>query len=363
MAASDTNATMRATDFAAAAKRRNRRRALLLAAVFAVPGIVLASALLNLAIGASQRARYPVPGAFFKVNGVPMHIYCVGTGSPTVLLEGGAGDDWLYWQKVQPEVAKTTRICSYDRAGLGWSDLQPGPRDAKNIAAQLHSLLQDAGETGPMVLVGASAGGFYVREFVADYPAQVAGVVFVDSSVPEQITAFPDRKDSDARRAKRHRDAMWQWIRETSGWARLTGQCTGDEFPGLVAYADLARAEACRPLFAASWLGEADNFWRSAEEAAAARCCGEVPLMVISQDPERPKPGWSAEAIAQQPTWSSLQDHLKSLSLRSRRIIARGSGHHVMIDRPDVVIRGIEQIVTEIRGTGIHPEYGTTVVQ
>ena len=125
---------------------------------------------------------------------------------------------------------------------------------------------------------------------------------------------------------------MWQWLKEASGWARLTGNCEGDVEHGLEAYADFARAGACRP-FPTSALGEWDEFWHSGEEAAHARCCGDLPVLIISQDPDRPKPGWTAQAIAAQSTWNSLQEHLKALSPHSRRIIARNSGHHVMIDR------------------------------
>jgi pimeloyl-ACP methyl ester carboxylesterase len=308
-------------------------------------------------------SRYPVPGNFYQVNGSKMHLYCIGTGSPAVLLESGLGSNWLYWQKVQPELAKTTRVCSYDRAGLGWSDLQPGPRDTKNIAAQLHSLLLQAGETGPLVLAGASAGGFYARVFAATYPMEVVGLVFVDSSSPEQIEALPGAKDSDEQRRKRHRDAAWDWVKQASGWARLLGHCKGSVDSGLEAYADIARAADCRPSFATSWLGEWDNFWRSGEEVAKAPCCGNVPILVVSQDPDRPKPGWSAQQIAAQPIWSSIQEHLKSLSPHSRRIIARGSRHHVLIDRPDVIITGTERLVIQIRNKTADPQEGTTVVQ
>src|SRR5438270_8854377 len=130
---------------------------------------LLASALFNLLYLNHLKRLYPVPGNFYAVNGSAMHIYCTGQGSPTVVIEPGIGGDWLDWQKVQPELAKTTRVCTYDRAGLGWSELQPGPRDAEHIAPQLHQLLQQAGEHPPFVLLGASAGGYYVREFYALY--------------------------------------------------------------------------------------------------------------------------------------------------------------------------------------------------
>jgi pimeloyl-ACP methyl ester carboxylesterase len=215
-----------------------RRRAAILAIVLALPSLVLAGALFNAASGAILRARHPVPGAFYQVGGRSMHLYCTGQGSPTVLLESGGGDDWVYWQKVQPELSKTTRVCSYDRAGLGWSEHQPGPRSAENIATQLHALLQKAGETGPLLLVGASAGGFYIREFVSMYPTEALAIVFVDSSVPEQFTAIPGSGDREAVLKQRHHEAMVEWLQHASGWSRFAGHCTGDVEDGLETYAD-----------------------------------------------------------------------------------------------------------------------------
>jgi len=316
----------------------------------------------NLAIGAILRARHPVPGAFYNVDGRPMHLYCTGQGAPTVILESGGGDDWIYWQKVQPDLSRTTRVCSYDRAGLGWSAHQPGPRDATNIARQLHTLLQQAGESNALVMVGASAGGFYIREFVSLHPAQAAGVVFVDSSVPDQFTAIPGSGDREAVLARRFHEALIEWLQNASGWARLTGRCAGDLERGLEAYADYARANACRS-YPTSALGEWNSFWDAGAQAARAHCCGTLPVLVISQDPDRPKPGWTADAIAVQPIWNALQEQLKKLSPNSRRVIARDSAHHVTIDRPDVVVAGIRGIVQQIR-TGVADSLiGSTVKQ
>ena len=90
--------------------------------------ILVVPAFSKLIVSAVLRARYPVPGAFYFVNGRPMHLYCTGVGFPTVILDAGGGNDWLIWQKVQPEVAKKQRVCSHDRAGTGWSELQPVSR-------------------------------------------------------------------------------------------------------------------------------------------------------------------------------------------------------------------------------------------
>src|SRR4051812_5599205 len=107
--------------------------------------------------------------------------YCIGNGSPTVVLDSGLGNDWLIWQKVQPAIAETNRVCSYDRAGIGWSATRPASRGALTIAKQLHALLRVADVHGPLLLVGHSAGGVYVRAFAGLFPAEVVGLVFVDA--------------------------------------------------------------------------------------------------------------------------------------------------------------------------------------
>ncbi|HZI74994.1 MAG TPA: alpha/beta hydrolase, partial [Gemmatimonadales bacterium] len=124
---------------------------------------------------------YPPPGQLVDVGGYRLHINCTGTGSPTVVIESGWGDMSAAWGWVQPEVAKTTRVCTYDRAGMGWSEASPEPRVAREYAKELHTLLANAHETGPYVLVGHSMGGFTVLVYAHDYPADVSGLVLVDS--------------------------------------------------------------------------------------------------------------------------------------------------------------------------------------
>jgi pimeloyl-ACP methyl ester carboxylesterase len=113
-----------------------------------------------------------------------MHLSCVGQGSPTVVFESGLANMSADWGNVQPTVAATTRACAYDRAGIAWSDASPGPRDPRQIATELHTLLGNAGEAGPYVLAGQSFGGLYVRVFADRYPDEVAAMVLVDASHP-----------------------------------------------------------------------------------------------------------------------------------------------------------------------------------
>jgi pimeloyl-ACP methyl ester carboxylesterase len=306
---------------------------------------------------------HPVPGSFQTVNGRLMHLYCIGSGAPTVILESGLGDDWIIWQRVQPELSRTVRVCSYDRAGVGWSEAQSGPRNALSIARQLHLLLTSAQITGPLVMVGHSAGGLYIRVFSVLYPSNVVGMVFVDAASPEVFHLIPGSTETVAQRRTRHQKATWAALKRAVGWTRLTGGCHGTVPPGLEAYVAFDAAEECRPASVLSSMGEQDDFEDSAKEVANLPCCAGLPILVISQDPGRPKSGWDAQSLAANPIWASLQERLKTLSPHNHRIIARGSGHHVMLDRPDAVIAGIREfLATEIDNSS-SPDNGTTVTR
>jgi pimeloyl-ACP methyl ester carboxylesterase len=146
---------------------------------------------------ANDQRIYSPPGQLVDVGGYRLHLHCIGTanpGSPTVILEAGAGMASPSWAWVQSVVGATTRVCAYDRAGYGWSDPSPMPREAQQVAHELHTLLNRAAIAGPYVLVGHSIGGMYVRVYAAQYPDEVAGVVLVDSSHPDQLTRSPATK-------------------------------------------------------------------------------------------------------------------------------------------------------------------------
>src|SRR5512141_2281272 len=137
---------------------------------------------------AADAKAYPPPGQLVDVGGHRLHIHCAGTGSPTVVIVAGAGDWSTTWEGVvQPEVTKTTRVCTYDRAGLGWSDPSALPSDAAQFAKELHTLLQNANVPGPYVMVGHSLGGLPVRVFAHEYSSEVAGVVLIESMSPRQF--------------------------------------------------------------------------------------------------------------------------------------------------------------------------------
>src|SRR5829696_9189583 len=135
---------------------------------------------------------YPAPGKMVDVGTHSLHINCLGEGSPTVILEAANLGMWVHWVRVQQQVAMTTRVCTHDRAGLGWSEPGTEPRDASQISSELHTLLKSAGTEGPYVLVGHSYGGLYARMYAARYSYETAGVVLVDSTHPEQFTRSPE---------------------------------------------------------------------------------------------------------------------------------------------------------------------------
>jgi pimeloyl-ACP methyl ester carboxylesterase len=127
----------------------------------------------------------PPPGRLVDVDGRKIHLYCIGTGSPAVVIEAGASSFAIDFALVQPQIGKATRVCAYDRLGQGWSD--PLPDKDPGVVATLHALLAAAGEKAPYVMVGASRGGLFVRQYVARYPAEVAGLVLVDPAHEDRL--------------------------------------------------------------------------------------------------------------------------------------------------------------------------------
>src|SRR3989442_1694958 len=135
------------------------------------------------------------PGRLVDVGGWRLHLNCSGRANPsqpTVILEAGIGDFSAEWMLVQPGVAAFTRVCSYDRAGDGWSDVGPHPRTMRQIVFELQTLLERAGERPPYVLVGHSYGGWLVRLYQVTYPSQVAGIVLVEAGGDNPVRLLGD---------------------------------------------------------------------------------------------------------------------------------------------------------------------------
>ncbi len=151
----------------------------------------------TLALSSEQRS-LTKPGHSYDVGGYELHLNCTGAGGPTVVLQSGLSEMSPYWSHITPAIEDTTRICAYDRAGQGWSEDSPHVPDGAQVAADLHTLLAQAGETGPFVLVGHSTGGAYAMTYAAQYPDEVAGMVLLDGSDPYQVTETSVSDDPSA---------------------------------------------------------------------------------------------------------------------------------------------------------------------
>ncbi len=303
---------------------------------------------------ALYRFRHSPPGQRFLVDGHAMRIECSGSGSPTIVLDAGLGNDGLIWGRVQPALAKTTRVCSYDRAGFGWSDALPPPRDADHIATELHGLLAEAHITGPIVLMGHSIAGIYQRDYATRYPENVVGLIFVDGSTPLQnrnpaFQAHPEPPSWFRTLLKKATFAI--------GIPRLLGECSRS-LPGFDAQAAKLQAEdECQDRSAAV-AAEVQSFDRSGEETIHTGPYGALPILIFSQDPVRTAKVQTMDVVV---AWNQMQENLKQLSTRSRRIIAKGSTHYIQGDRPDLIEREVPKFIEQIRGTAAQPtDYGST---
>src|SRR6202789_4278631 len=321
--------------------------------------LLLVPGLWNLAIVKWEHFRTPVPGAFYDIDGAQMHINCTGSGSPTVVLEHAATASYMLWRKVQPELSQITRVCSYDRAGHGWSSTRDDPRDAKAIVHRLHSLLDKAGVKRPFIYVGHSAGGLYVREYAEEYPQELDGVALLEASSPQQIDDLPGwRKSWEEDKLDRKRTLWRDRLREWSGLDRLLGNCrvtvSGQDKP----YADQYQAMQCRPEYVDADESELPYFDTSSKQAAGLHDFGPIPLLVMSRDSSN-ETADSPEQVAYTWTWQKEQEDSKHLSPRSWRVIANGSGHMVPLDRPDLVFGQLTLLVNDVR-TGQVPNSWTT---
>jgi pimeloyl-ACP methyl ester carboxylesterase len=288
-----------------------------------------------------------VPGKLYDVGGYSMHLYCTGTGSPTVLLSSGLGDDFTAWARVQPVLAGLTRVCSYDRAGFGWSESRPGLQDANAISSQLHQLVQAAGIQRPFVLVGHSISGIYLRYYAAHYPGDLAGLVFIDGATPLQDSRIP--KALLEIQQDQRREMPWQKLLMTLGWYRLRGDCTSVP-PGFEAYTAWIRADSCVPSQIDAIERELDAEQASGQETIRAGPFGNLPILILSRDPGVLAPNWPASVSkANAVAWNQMQEEAKGLSTDSLRIIAKGSLHYIMDDRPDLVSGRIASFIVMIR--------------
>jgi pimeloyl-ACP methyl ester carboxylesterase len=317
--------------------------------------LAVISSLVGLALTvctASQKAApqgYPPPGQLIEIGGRKLHLNCTGMGSPTVILVGGAGSFSIDWALVQPKVAQTTRVCSYDQAGFGWSDPGPADETVEQTIGDLHTLLRAAGEKGSYVLAGASIAGIYIQAYQRAYPNDVAALVFTNSSnrvglqvkggkvgllwelteeeirstfppqPPFQRNPKPDHEGDPFDRLPPDLQAVRLWL-DIRLWEK----------------SDPAKATA--ELFL-SWRKE---FKKEFELTDAARQpLKNLPVVVVSSEP--------VTSDSEQRSHDGAAARLDFLSSNTAHITAKGSGHEIHLYQPDAVIQGLLRAVSSVR--------------
>ncbi len=345
--------------------RKVRRGLLVFASLFLL--LVLTAASWNALCDARDRRRFPPPGQLVVVDGLKLHLHCIGQGEPTVILDTGFSMPAIGWVRVQPELAKRTRVCSYDRAGMGHSEQDSAltPRPAALLATQLHDLLQRAAVPGPYVLVGHSNGGYLVRAFHKRFPSEVAGAVLVDSSSEYmderfQSTLGKDWKVEEAdnlRTAHRMRPVVraLQWTGVARWQLMQAAQKQNFGLPPDVI------AEAIFLLNQPKWypaaVAELDGVMETCMELRAGPGMGQLPLIVLTAGNFRPSGGPADPA--QQAEWNriwvhELQPQLARLSTRGRQVVA-DSGHMIPFEAPGAVVQAVEEVLKMIAASAKDP--------
>ncbi|MDP9109744.1 MAG: alpha/beta hydrolase [Pseudomonadota bacterium] len=277
-----------------------------------------------------------------------LNLVCMGQGAPTVVFESGLSDWSFTWALVQPTVARTTRTCAYDRAGLGASDPTERSADSDHMVDDLHRLLSRAGIDGALVLVGHSMGALNVRLYADRYPAQVVGMVLVDPSHEDAFTRIDaHRNQQETRRYALQRAQAAACVQDLtqhrvdSTWR---ARCIEPDDPHYDRRLNAARrAVASRLSYQRAQLDEITHYADGssfAQVRAARRPLGALPLIVLTAQQTLLQAG---------DDWLDLHRELAALSSRGQQRTVAGAGHYIQLDRPDAVIEAIGEVIAVSR--------------
>ena len=317
---------------------------------------------------------YAKPQQLVTVDGARrLNLYCVGSGEPTVILEAGAGNGMVTWRLVQADIAGFTRVCAYDRAGLGFSDPGTGPADVRNLADDLARLVAAAGIRKPFVLVGHSLGGAIATLYAATHPGDVAGMVLVEPAFandlealqaelpPGKRTAIQDAmaKSLDFKRACLERARDGQLLEPATAADRACVETTWDPNRLDPALAQVSRRQLVEPRVWEAQISEMQAFVpsddkpdaNSAELTAVTFDFDAKPLIVLSRGVDEGGPGVPIAALPRvEAAWRAGHAALATRSTKGKHIVVPGARHYVQIDRPYAVISAVKRVVTDVRG-------------
>jgi len=292
------------------------------------------------------RVDYPPPGKMVSLATHDIHLNCVGSGSPTVVFEADL-DQYgsLSWVPVQEAIGEITRACSYDRAGILWSEPGPLPRDGETIARELHTVLDAAGEEGPYILVGHAFGGAYVRIFAGKYPEDVCGMVLLESSHPEMLTRFaeygvvPEIPERNIR-------PLILFLSHLGSPGRYKGNVYN--LPPEI----YNPVQAFFPESSMAWFDEEVESPDTLAQAGQYEYLGDWPLIVLATSGPSPSLGELGQTLDD--LWIEMQQELLSLSenseFRSYQI-----GHYPQLQSPELVIEAIQDVLGRCDGTAPSP--------
>jgi pimeloyl-ACP methyl ester carboxylesterase len=306
-----------------------------------------------------DQERLPRVGQAVDIGGRALNIYCSGSGSPTVILDTGGSAPGYSNMPLQKLIARETRACWFDRAGLGWSDPNLLIQTSAAIATDLHELLQTAKIAPPYILVGQSFSGFNVRVFTKAYPSEVAGLVLLDSVQEDQqkyeprVTLAPVNRLPAVVRAVLCRTVP---LAAKAGLIRLLTSASGPDrrVPSGFTPSELAVLHGLESQPKAIVASSGCRAWeKSAEEARAAGSLGNVPLLVLTAG--RPltmgDPAADREIRVFHEIWvHQLQPRLAALSTRGKQVIVENSSHGIAGDMPTAAVDAVRQILSEARG-------------
>jgi pimeloyl-ACP methyl ester carboxylesterase len=315
-------------------------------------GLIVAGLLIGLAAEQLAELRdkhlYPPPGQMVDSGNGRRQIFCEGNGAPTVVLITGNGIPAVLIRPLQDRVAKFSRVCSYDRAGLGWSEPAVRPLNVLGHADELHKLLVAIGEHGPFVLAGHSYGGLVARQYVKENPRTVAGMVLIDSAEEGEIfqaEALRSMAVSASQNARSERLARFGVLR-----AVVAINPSAASYSSYLTDAERREANALilRPGFYQGAVSELahglENIPPAMQKPGGLGTLAALPLIVI-----RHGQPFSGPEAGREKGWTKAQVRLAALSSDSRSITAVKDGHNIIVDNPNLVSSAIHDVVAAVR--------------
>lgn len=301
----------------------------------------------------------PAPGELIDVGGYSLHLYCTGEGGPAVILDAGLGDWSINMANLQEQIAEFTQVCTYDRAGYGWSDEGPEPRTSQQIVDELAALLENGEVEPPYILAGHSFGGINVMMFAAQHPELVEAVVLLDASHPEQMDAL-NAEVPEIVALEESAAVAYQGMLEMAEAGAPVPQEMLDAFrpQGITdEQFEIWSQVVVQPKSLRAMINELASLNDSLAQAQEVDTLGDIPLVVIAHgvklgdmmtDEDLAAMGVTREIMdTYEALWRGFQEDYLTYSTDSTLIIADESHHYVYVTQPDLVVEAIQELISD----------------